>query len=478
MTTRAMRPALGSDEVSTAPPATLRRLASYLRPFRRKLMIAFAAIVVTSATQAIAPALIGLAIDNYIANGDMAGLNRDMLLLLTVFAVGFMGRVVQIYLIGDVGQRFLAVLRQDVFEKVQELPLAFFDQRRAGDLMSRLVNDIQVINQLISQGLVPAIGNLFTLVGIVIAMFILDIWLALASFVFVPLVIWVTAIFSRLSRTAFRITREAMGEVSAELQEGITGVRVAQALNRTDASIRRFAERNANNRDANIQAVTLTAAFTPAIDVLSTLALALVIGLGGWLVLIGYAAVGTVVAFLIYMQQFFQPIQLISTIYTQAQAALAGAERIFDLLDEPQTQLDAPHSYPLPPIQGHVAFEHVSFRYGSDPAAPLVLHDVSLVAEPGQTVALVGPTGAGKSTLINLIPRFYDVTAGRVLIDGHDVRDVTLASLRGQLGYVLQDSFLFSATIADNIRYGRLDATDAEVEQAARTVGAHDFISA
>ncbi len=477
MTTRAMRPTLSSDEVSTAPPATLGRLASYLRPFRPSLLVALVAIVVTSAAQATVPALIGVAIDNYIANGDVAGLNRDMLLLFAVFVVGFVGRVVQFYLIGDVGQRFLAALRQDVFENVQELPLAFFDQRRAGDLMSRLVNDIQVINQLISQGLGPAIGNLFTLVGIVIAMFILDVWLALASFIFVPLVIWVTAIFSRLSRKAFRITREAMGEVSAELQEGITGVRVAQALNRTDDSIRRFAERNANNRDANIQAVTLTSAFTPAIDVLSTLALALVIGLGGWLVLIGYAPVGTVVAFLIYMQQFFQPIQLISTIYTQAQAALAGAERIFSLLDEPQMQLDAPHSYPLPPIQGHVAFERVSFRYGSDPAAPLVLNNISFVAQPGQTVALVGPTGAGKSTIINLIPRFYDVTAGRVLIDGHDVRDVTLASLRGQLGYVLQDSFLFSATIADNIRYGRLDATDAEVEQAARTVGAHDFIS-
>ncbi len=475
MASRTMRPTLTSDETSTSGQATLRRMVAYLSPFQRAMGVSLIAIMFTSAAQATAPALIGRAIDTYIVNGDIAGLNLDMLLLLGVFVVGFIGRAVQIYLIGDIGQRFLALLRRDVFDKVQVLPLSFFDQRRAGDLMSRLVNDIQVINQLMNQGLVPAIGNMFTLIGIVIAMFLLDPLLALASFVFVPLVIWTTAIFSRLSRRAFRITREAMGDVSAELQEGITGVRVAQALNRTDDTVRRFAERNAANRDANIQAVTLTAAFTPAIDMLSTLALALIIGFGGWLAVTGTTPVGTVVAFLIYMQQFFQPIQQISTIYTQAQAALAGAERIFSLIDEPETQQDRPDSYLLPPITGRVVFEHVWFRY--QPDAPMVLQDVSLVAEPGQTVALVGPTGAGKSTLINLIPRFYDATQGHVLIDGHDVQGVTLASLRSQLGYVLQDSFLFSGTIADNIRYGRLAASDAEVEQAARMVGAHDFIT-
>lgn len=475
MAGRALGRPLASDEISTAQQATLRRILAYLTPFRRAMWVSLVAIIFTSAAQAAAPALIGRAIDTYIVNNDIAGLNLDMLLLLGVFVVGFMGRAVQIYLIGDIGQRFLALLRRDVFDKVQALPLSFFDQRRAGDLMSRLVNDIQVISQLMNQGLVPAIGNLFTLTGIVIAMFLLDPVLAIASFVFVPLVIWITAIFSRLSRRAFRITREAMGDVSAELQEGITGVRVAQAMNRTDETVRRFAQRNAANRDANIQAVTLTSAFTPAIDMLSTLALALIIGVGGWLAVSGTTPVGTVVAFLIYMQQFFQPIQQISTIYTQAQSALAGAERIFSLIDEPVVQVDKPDSYPLPYITGRIEFERVWFRYADD--TPMVLQDVSLIAEPGQTVALVGPTGAGKSTLINLIPRFYDATEGRVLIDGHNIQEVTLASLRGQLGYVLQDSFLFSGTIADNIRYGRLDASDAEVEQAARTVGAHEFIT-
>ncbi|NJK78669.1 MAG: ABC transporter ATP-binding protein [Chloroflexaceae bacterium] len=469
------------DEKPTEQGAVLQRLLGYLSPFRATLWVILVLIVITAATQAAAPALIGRAIDVSIAQEDRSGFATTMLLLAAVYVVGFIARAGQIYLIGTVGQRFLSFLRRDVFNKVQALPLAFFDQQRAGDLMSRLVNDIQVINQLLSQGLTPAIGSFFALIGIIIAMLVLSPVLALASFVFIPIIIWVTLTFSRLSRRAFRITREAMGNVSAGLQEDIGGIRVTQAMNRTDDAIQRFAQRNAANRDANVQAVALTAAFTPAIDVLSTLALALVAGFGGWLAINGQIAVGTVVAFVIYMQQFFQPIQLISTIYTQAQAALAGAERIFALLDEPITQKDKPNAYPLPSIEGHVVFEHVSFRYGQ--ATPdqnggdLVLRDVSLEAKPGQTVALVGPTGAGKSTLVNLIPRFYDVMGGRVLIDGHDVQQVTMASLRGQLGYVLQDSFLFSGTIADNIRYGRLDATDAEVEAAARTVGAHEFIS-
>lgn len=477
------------DESAEQQGAILWRIFGYLTPFKRDLWVSLVLILITAVMQATAPALIGRAIDVYIAGSDAAGLAETMLILLVVYTIAFVARAGQIYLIGTIGQRFLSLLRRDVFDKVQQLPLAFFDLRRAGDLMSRLVNDIQAINQVISQGLTPAIGNVFALIGIVIAMVILSPQLALATFVFIPLIIWVTQIFSRLSRRAFRLTREAMGNVSAGLQEDIGGVRVTQALNRTDAAIDRFAERNAANRDANIQAVTLTAAFTPAIDVLSTLALAVVAGFGGWLAINGQIPVGTVVAFVIYMQQFFQPIQLISTIYTQAQSALAGAERIFTLLDEPVTQQDPPDAQVLPPIQGRVVFDHVSFRYGKpeEPSASsassngendLVLRDVLLEVEPGQTVALVGPTGAGKSTLVNLIPRFYDVSSGRVLVDEYDVRDVTMSSLRGQLGYVLQESFLFTGTIADNIRYGRLDASDAEVETAAHTVGAHDFISA
>lgn len=471
---------VASNERAENSGAVLRRLFGYLRPFRSQLLAALFLVAMSASMQAAGPALIGRAIDVFITNRDVPGLDSTMLLLLGVYVVGLVAQGGQIFLIGTVGQRFLAELRTQIFAKVQSLPLAYFDHTKAGDLMSRLVNDIQVINQVISQGLVQIVGNLFSLVGIVIAMLLLSVPLALASFVIIPIMIWTTIVFARRSRAAFQLTRTTIGEVSSQLQEDITGIRVVQAFDRTRETVRHFAQHNAANRDANVQAVAITAAFTPTIDVLSTLATAIVAGVGGWLAVTGRIPVGTVVTFFIYVQQFFRPIQMISNIYTQMQAAFAGAERIFALVDEPLQQRDAPDAKPLPPIVGRVAFEHVSFGYGAQAngAAPdLVLRDVSLVAEPGQTIALVGPTGAGKSTLVNLILRFYDVTDGRISIDGHDVGDVTLASLRSQMGFVLQENFLFSGSIADNIRYGRLDATDAEVEAAAQAVSAHDFIT-
>ena len=383
------------------------------------------------------------------------------------------------YLIGWIGQRFLAQLRVQIFDKIQSLPLAFFDQNKAGDLMSRLVNDIQTINQLLSQGITQVIGSVFSLVGIIIAMMVLSLPLAAASFLVLPVMIWVTVLFARRSGVAFRKTRTVLGIVSSELEEELGGVRVAQAYNRTEANIQHFAEHNAANRDVNVQAVIVTSAFTPSIDMLSTLATVIVAAFGGWLVVNHKIQVGIVVAFFIYVQQFFRPIQIISNIYTQMQSAFAGAERIFDLIDTPLQQKDSPEAQILPPIEGRVVFDHVNFSYDAKPdPTNLVLRDINLVAEQGQTIALVGETGAGKSTMVNLIPRFYDVTSGKVLIDGFDTSDVTLASLRRQIGFVQQDTFLFSGTVADNIRYGRLDATDAEVEEAAKAVSVHDFILA
>jgi len=402
-----------------------------------------------------------------------------MLLLLGVYVVGLASQSGQVYLIGWIGQRFLAQLRVQIFDKIQSLPLAFFDQNKAGDLMSRLVNDIQTINQLLSQGITQVIGSVFSLVGIIIAMMVLSLPLAAASFLVLPVMIWVTVLFARRSGVAFRKTRTVLGIVSSELEEELTGVRVAQAYNRTEANIQHFAEHNAANRDVNVQAVIVTSAFTPSIDMLSTLATVIVAAFGGWLVVSHKIQVGIVVAFFIYVQQFFRPIQIISNIYTQMQSAFAGAERIFDLIDTPLQQNDSPRAQILPPIEGRVVFDHVNFSYDtkSDPTN-LVLRDINLVAEEGQTIALVGETGAGKSTLVNLIPRFYDVTGGKILIDGFDTSEVTLASLRRQIGFVQQDTFLFSGTVTDNIRYGRLDATDAEVEEAAKAVSVHDFILA
>jgi ABC-type multidrug transport system fused ATPase/permease subunit len=436
-----------------------------------------ALVIAGAAVQAVGPALIGRAIDASIANRDSAGLARTMLLLLGAYAGGYLAQAGQSYLMGQTGQRFLSDLRAAIFDKVQALPLAYFDRHKAGDVMSRLVNDVQALNQIISQGLTQAIGTIFALAGMLIAMVALSPLLALVSFLILPVMIGAVGYLSRRSREAFRLTRTTIGDVSATLQEQIVGVRVAQAYNRAEVNIQRFAEANAANRDANVQAVAITAALAPSIDVLSTLAMAMVAGFGGWLAVTNRVPVGTVVAFFLYVQLFFGPIQWLSNLYGQLQLALSGAERIFGLLDEPVTVRDAPGAQELPPVEGRVAFEHVDFSYTAtgDPQDQ-VLQDVTLLAEPGQTVALVGPTGAGKTTVINLLTRFYDVTGGRVTVDGYDVRTVTRASLRRQLGLVLQDTYLFSGTVGENIRYGRLEATDAEVVAAAQAVNAHEFI--
>jgi ATP-binding cassette, subfamily B, multidrug efflux pump len=469
--------ASNSNEKRTSSGAVLKRLLPYLAPFRLQLSFAFVLVVVTALVQAAGPALIGQAIDFYIVGKDHNGLARTMLLLLGIYIVGLVAQGGQIYLISSIGQRFLSELRAQIFDKVEALSIAYFDKHKAGDLMSRLLNDINTINQLLSQGLTQVIGSVFSLVGIVVAMIVLSIPLALVSFIVVPIMIWITVIFARRSRVTFRQTRAVIGIVSSELEEELTGIRVAQAYNRTEANIEHFAEHNAANRDVNVRAVAITSAFTPTIDLLSTLATAIVAGFGGWLAINHQIPVGVVVAFFLYVQQFFRPIQIISNIYTQVQSAVAGTERIFQLVDEPVEQKDVPGAQPLPPVVGRVVFDHVNFAYNADDAQPdLVLRDINLTVEPGQTIAFVGETGAGKSTLISLIPRFYDVTSGKVTIDGYNVHDVTLASLRKQIGLVQQDTYLFSGSVADNLRYGRLDATDEEVEAAAKTASAHDFI--
>ena len=455
--------------------ATARRLLGETAAYKGELLLALGLIMLSAAAQAAAPWLVSRAIDGDILNGDAPGLVRTLAGLLAVYAVGTLTSRAQIFQVGSVGQRLLASLRGQLFEHFGRLPLAFFGRRPLGDLMSRATNDVDTLNQLLSQGLTQLLGSLFGLIGIVLAMLLLNVPLALVSFTVIPLIFLATAVFSRLARRAFRMTRETTGDVTAELQEEITGIREAQAFNRAETNIARFRERNRANRDANVAAVALTAAFAPTIDVLSTLAIAVVIGFGGYLLLAGQLSVGVVAAFLIYVQQFFRPIQLVSQVYTQLQAALAGAERIYAILDEPGEAPDPPRAPVLDGVDGRVTFDGVWFEY--EPARP-VLRDITFDVAAGQTVALVGRTGAGKTTIANLIPRFYDVSRGAVRVDGHDVRSLTRATLRRQMAMVLQEPFLFGGTVAENIAYGRPGASPAQIRAAAEAVDAHAFIEA
>ncbi|MEL7227332.1 MAG: ABC transporter ATP-binding protein, partial [Cyanobacteria bacterium J06576_12] len=318
------------------------------------------------------------------------------------------------------------------------------------------------------------LGNTFSLVGIIIAMMLINPQLGLLTNLVVPVMIFVTGIFSRWARKRFRVTRETIGELSARIEEDVSSVKEAQAFNRVDYNIEAFDALNKANRDANVEAVVVTAAFLPSIDFLNTLATAGVLAYGGYLAVTGAATVGTVTAFLLYVQQFFRPIQILSQFYTQAQSAIAGLERIFSLLDEPELLNDAPNAKTLPPIKGKVEFDQVTFGYVP---GQKILDKVDICAQPGQMIAFVGPTGAGKSTFINLILRFYDVTSGAVKIDGTDVRAVTQASLRSQIGFVLQENVLFSGTVAENIAFGRPNASQKEIENAAKVANVHNFIA-
>jgi len=463
-----------ADENPQAQLSTLRRFLGYLQPYRREIPIALSLVFIGASTQAIGPLLLGWSVDHLIAKGNLQGLLLLLGLLAMIYCLSIWAIRGQIIRIGSIMQRLLANLRADIFLKIQSLPLSFFDRSEAGDLMSRLLNDVNTVNQAFGQTIAQMLGNILSLVGIVLAMLSINLQLGLLSNLVVPLMIFTTGLFARWARDRFRVTRQTIGDLSAKLEEDIGSVREAQAFNRIQMNIEEFAELNAANRDANVQAVVITAAFLPSIDFLNTLATAGVLAYGGYLAVTGAATVGVVTAFLLYVQQFFRPIQILSQFYTQAQSAFAGLERIFSLLDEPSQLNDASDAVIMPPINGEVCFKNVTFGYNP---RQIVLKGVNLQAHPGQMVALVGQTGSGKSTIINLILRFYDVLGGAVTIDGWDVRQVTQASLRSQIGIVLQDNMLFSGTVAENIAFGAPAASHAQIEAAAQQANVHGFIT-
>ena len=454
--------------------STVNRFLAYVKPYRSELPIALGAVVIGAATQAIGPFLIGWSIDNLIRPGNLSGLMWMIVGLACIYIVGTFAIRAQIFRVGAIVQKVLAQLRQDIFTKIQSLSIGYFDKSEAGDLMSRLLNDVSVINNAFGQSIPQILGNTLSLIGIIIAMLLINFQLGLLSNLVVPIMILTTSLFSRWARVKFRVTRETIGDLSARIEEDVSSVKEAQAFNRVAYNIDSFEALNAANRDANIEAVAVTSAFLPSIDFLNTLATAGVLAYGGYLAVSGGATVGTVTAFLLYVQQFFRPIQILSQFYTQAQSAIAGLERIFSLLDEPELLQDAANATEMPPIQGKVSFEAVSFGY--EPGQT-ILNGVNLCAQPGQMIALVGATGAGKSTIINLILRYYDVTGGAVKIDDIDIRTVTQASLRRQMGFVLQDNILFAGTVAENIAFGRPNASQTEIEAAAQVANVHKFVT-
>jgi ABC-type multidrug transport system fused ATPase/permease subunit len=379
----------------------------------------------------------------------------------------------QTYIMALVAQQVLSKLRAELFEKINRLPLGFHDRHESGVTMSRIVNDVAVFQELLTQGVVNVVVDLLLLVGIVAIMLAMSPKLALLTFSVIPIMVIATIVFTQRARGAFLRTRETIGEVAAGFQENVSGVRVVQAFAREEVSQGRFERINRGNLNANLFAVALSSAYPPVVEFTGMTATAVVLFFGSFAVMTGEVTLGVVVAFLTYITRFFQPIRELSMVYTLFQQAMAAGEKIFELMDHPLEIEDKPDAKPLPPIQGRVEFDHVhlSYRVGTP-----VLRDVSFVAEPGKTIALVGPTGAGKTSIASLLARFYEVTEGRVLVDGIDIRDVTMTSLRRQMGFVPQDPFLFTGSIADNIRFGRLDATDEEVVEAAKLANAHEFI--
>jgi ABC-type multidrug transport system fused ATPase/permease subunit len=451
----------------------LRHLAGLLRPYRGRVLLMLLALWVATGAALVPPYLAGKAIDAGIDDGDTGALTVIVVAFVAAALVNWVAGYAQTYLINWVGQRALQDLRLELFEHLQRLSIGFYSRNKAGVLISRLTNDVQALDQLVTEGISTLFSATLTLAGTAAILVVLNPSLALITFLTFPVLLVGSVIFRIASAGAYRATREKIALVTAYLQETLSGVRVVRAFGQERRHRRRFAELNDEHRAVNMQTVYLNAAYFPSVELLSAVATAAILLYGGNQVLDGEATIGVLASFVFYLQSFFDPIQSLSQLYTTYQAGMAALDKIFELLDEKPDIADRPDAVELPRLRGEIEFEDVTFSYGGDAPA---LCEVSLHVPPGQTVALVGATGAGKSTLAKLVARFYDPDHGRVLVDGHDLREVTELSLRSQLGVVPQEGFLFSGTIRDNIAFGHPDATGEEVRRAARAVGAHEFV--
>ena len=454
----------------------LRGMAELLRPYRGRVALMVVALLFATAAALAPPPLAKLAIDEGIVPGDEGTLTLVVIAFLVASVVYFFATYAQTYLVGWVGQRVLQDLRVRMFEHLQSLSVSFYSRRQAGVIISRLTNDVTALDQLVTDGVVTLFGSSLTLIGTAVILWVLDAELALITFAVFPVLGIASLVFRIISADAYRATREKVAAISGYLQETLSGVRVVRLFAQERRHGARFGVLNEDNREANLTTVKLNAAYFPGVELLSAIVQAGILLYGGMQAIEGEVTIGVLVAFIAALQNFFDPIQQLSQLYTTYQAGMAALDKIFELLDEEPDLVDAPGAIELPAVRGEITFDGVTFAYPGRADAP-ALAEVDLVIPAGQTVALVGATGAGKSTFAKLVARFHDPTTGRVLIDGHDVRDVRQRSLRSQLGIVPQEAFLFSGTILDNIAFGRPDATLEDVRAAARAIGADDFIA-
>ncbi|HST38299.1 MAG TPA: ABC transporter ATP-binding protein, partial [Conexibacter sp.] len=456
----------------------LRGLLVLLRPYRTRVIVMFAALFAATGA-ALAPApLAKLAIDEGIKHRDVAALDWIVVGFVASALIYWGATYLQTYMTGWVGQRALQDLRIQVFQHIQSLSLGFYSRNRAGVVISRLTNDVQALDQLVTDGVTTLFQSTLMLLGVIVTLLIFDVELALWTFLAIPLLALAALAFRIASADAFRRTRERIAAITGYLQETLSGIRVVRSFGQERRHLDRFSELNEANRQANMTTVYLNASYFPAVELLSALVTTAILVIGGIQVIEGNTSTGVVFGFIAALNNFFDPIQQLSQLYTTYQSGMAALDKIFELLDEEPELRDAPGAAALPRIRGELVFDAVSFRYGGadDRDGAWALEEIDLRVPPGQTVALVGETGAGKSTFAKLVARFYDPTAGSVRVDGHDLREVTAHSLRAQMGIVPQEGFLFSGTIAENIAFGRPDATDEQVEAAAHAVGADVFV--
>jgi ATP-binding cassette, subfamily B, multidrug efflux pump len=462
----------GKIEKARDPRRALNGLLRSLSPFRAGLALVLVFIVISTLLGLIGPYLMGLAIDRFIVSKQADGLAQIALWMLVVYLLTNLFQAIANWIMSDISQRALKRMRTDLFTHLQSLPIAYFDRNAAGELMSRLTNDIDAVNQAVSQNVTTLIASVLSMAGILIAMFVMDRWLALATLIVVPIMFWFTQFVARYTRKGYRDLQKSLGAMNGVMEESISGAKVIGAFRQNDAAVLAFLERNQEVYRAGVYANSYALLLMPLTSVLGNLFVIVLAGLGGWLALKGLVTVGIIATFISYGQNFIHPLRQLSNLYNSIQAALAGAERVFEIIDTPP-ELDSPEAVTLERIEGHVVFENIDFSYR---AGNPILKKMSLEARPGEIIALVGPTGAGKTTIINLLTRFYEIDSGRISVDGHDIRSIRKGDLRRSLGLVLQDTFLFSDTVLENIRFGRKEATDTEVIEAAKMADADHFI--